>query len=421
MHGKGKYVQTALSSVEANWGHSPTVQKPRTSAWDRAALRFTSSLLAREAVVDVLLPFAVSRLVLLGIAILAASLLPWGPFPGTWIYTENVVVDALSRWDGRWYYSILEQGYWYYPGYESNVAFSPLYPLAIAAVSMLLRLDGAALQLLAGIAISHAAFLVALGALYALVRRDHDRKVAARTVLYLCVFPSTLFFSAVYADALYLALTVVSFLLARRRQWWLAGTLGFLAALARPHGALILAPLAFEYLRQRQFRLSQVRFDAASLLLIPAGLAAWAVYLQQVTGDPSAFVGAQAAWGRGLVPPWETFARFLSAPLVLHGSSYDWSHSALDLAFTLGYGVLVALTWRLVSTTYALYATLLWLVMVSNGELAASMRYGLALFPAFIVLAIAGGNRLFHQSYLVASSSLAAVFMALFAAGYWVA
>src|SRR5215813_6126646 len=46
-------------------------------------------------------------------------------------------VDMWIRWDSRWYQRIATEGYSYSPIDQSSVAFFPLYPLLIRAVSLL--------------------------------------------------------------------------------------------------------------------------------------------------------------------------------------------------------------------------------------------------------------------------------------------
>lgn len=376
--------------------------------------------LAAWPVRDVLLPFALTRGLLTLVGVLAMALFPFGPFPGAWNGWERPWLDTWARWDGRWYLSVVRDGYSYVPGEQSNVAFSPLYPLLMRVVGVPFGGTDTG-WLVAGLVVSNAAFLVALLGLVALARLDFDEPTARRTALYLAVFPTSLFLSAVYADSLYLALAVWAFYAARRRTWWLAGALAALATLARPHGVLIGVPLLVEYLAQRRFHLQAVRPTVLALALIPLALAAWIAYLWQLTGDPLAFVSAQAGWGRGFTPPWETVARFFAEPLVPHGTLAGWDHSLLDLAFVGLFVAVAVASWRLLRRGYAVYATLVVLAMLSSGSLAAAPRYGLAIFPTFLLLALAGRQPWFHQAYLVGASMFAALFMALFSVGYWVA
>src|SRR5919202_251794 len=84
-----------------------------------------------------------------------------------------------------------------------------------------------------GVLISNLALLGALAVLYRLVRLDYGDTVATRTVWLFALFPTAFFFSAVYAEALFLLLTVASIYCARTDRWGRAAAFGFLAALTR--------------------------------------------------------------------------------------------------------------------------------------------------------------------------------------------
>ena len=58
------------------------------------------------------------------------------------------------------------------------------------------------------------------------------------------------FFSAVYTESLFLALSAGCFYLARRERWVWAGVLGGLAAATRSIGVLLVVPLAVLYLQE---------------------------------------------------------------------------------------------------------------------------------------------------------------------------
>src|SRR4029079_7965897 len=67
---------------------------------------------------------------------------------------------------------------------------------------------------------------------------------ARTTVLYLAIFPMSLFLQAIYAESLLLCLVVAAFLAAERNRWWVAGAMAGLAFLTRPTGFALAVPLA---------------------------------------------------------------------------------------------------------------------------------------------------------------------------------
>src|SRR5205814_10547943 len=127
-----------------------------------------------------------------------------------------------------------------------NIAFFPLYPLLIRVVLIAIGRTDQATGAFVGIVISNIALYVALLYLSALVARDFSLSLARRAVIYILIFPTTLFLSSVYAESLFLATAVASVYHARAGEWGRSGGAGALAALARPFGVLLLVPIAVE-------------------------------------------------------------------------------------------------------------------------------------------------------------------------------
>src|SRR5260370_36174952 len=61
------------------------------------------------------------------------------------------------------------------------------------------------------------------------------------------VLEMSVYVSAVYAEALFMALVNRCIYYARMQRWWLAGFLGGLAALTRPQGVLMVIVVGWEY------------------------------------------------------------------------------------------------------------------------------------------------------------------------------
>jgi hypothetical protein len=235
-------------------------------------------------------------------------------------HTGDVLAAPLGRWDSVWYLAIAGSGY----GDGAREAFFPLYPL-------LVRIAGAPLgSALVGGALASTALLgVALVVLHRLVALDHDRAVARNAVLVTALFPMSFFFSAVYSESLFLALSVGAVYAARLDRWAWAGVLGALAASTRSAGVVLLVPLALVYLwgtgppswRPRR----PLRADVLWLGLVPLGLAAYCGFLALQGLDPLAPFHAQDVWFRSWAGPfggvWDgTVAAWDGARQLLSGS-----------------------------------------------------------------------------------------------------
>jgi hypothetical protein len=205
------------------------------------------------------------------------------------------LLSPLARWDAVWYLRIADSGY---GGSEARAAFCPLYPLLVRALATPLGGSPAAL-LAAAYFVALSAFLGALVLLYRLVSLELGRPLARPAVLLLAVFPAAVFFGAPYAESLFLLMAVGAFLTARTDRWAWAGACGAGAAATRSAGILLLLPLAMLWWSSRRRRIR----DAAWLALVPAGLAAYGLFLGLAEGDALRFLDAQKAWSRELAVP----------------------------------------------------------------------------------------------------------------------
>ena len=362
-------------------------------------------------------------------------------------YFANALVAPLARWDSVWYLTIAKSGY---GGNVMRMAFFPLYPLLIHVVGFVTRSN-----LVAGVLISLVSLGVGLSLLYRLVRLDFSREVAELTVLLLAFCPMSFFFSAVYTESLFLALSVGSIYAARRERWWLAGLLGGLAALSRNGGIALIVPLAVIYVygprgtdpapapARPLLPRYRLRPDAAWLLLIPAGLGIYLGYLGIRYGQTFAPFTAEKVWYRqstfplitiwhGAEQAWNGLRQLLHGPnppyyIPLYAAGPTGAalqDIILFLFLVLGLTGLVAMARRL-PVAYTLY-TLALLVLaladpVSLQPLASLPRYMLVIFPLFIWGAQFVQRRGWQVPAICALAVLLGLFTAEFATWRWVA
>ena len=350
-----------------------------------------------------LAPFLLTRVLLAVVALAAAALVPPSAVCQVACHASNIpLLDVASRWDADPYLTIARDGY--RADAPSHVEYFPLYPF-------LMRMGGALFgsydaYLAAGLVISNLALFWALVYLARLVMLDHDGKTATKAAVYLLVFPTAVFLSVVYAESLFLLLAVAATYHARRREWLLAGALAALAALTRPFGAVVALPLAIEALRR------PVAFRGlASTLLAPAVFFAWLAVLWLITGDPRALLTAQAQWGRHFSLPLQAFADLFDP--AIYGFPY------VVLSLTVLIGALVVISWRVLRPSLAAYATAVFLVGMSTGSLTAAPRYYLAVFPAFMTLAVIAPPWL-GRAYVAIGATIGMVLTAMFAQWYWI-
>ncbi len=339
------------------------------------------------------------------------------------IRPDNILVDAFgSRWDTGFYLEIAEQGYTYKNVPLPSVAFFPLLPWMIRAVSML---TGDAL--IAGLLISNTATLGATLLLYRLVDAEWGQDVADRTVWYMLIFPTSFFGMAIYSEALFLLLAIGSLYFARQRFWESAGLLGFFAGLTRPVGIIIAPMLLVEWLQQR-FRTSEQAppWLALGAAIAPClGLAAYMLYLSMLFGDPLAFMHAVSAWGRTPQVPLQFIVDILQTPdggwwaAILTGRLFldNWVDLLMAVLFMILGGILLyQRRW-----SEGVFVLLGILIPFSSGLLISQRRYVWVLFPAYILLARWGTNAWIDKIITTLFLLGLALFVVLFANWYWVA
>lgn len=148
--------------------------------------------------------------------------------------------DGWSQFDGPRYEEIARSGYTYLAGHPSNIVWFPLYPMAMRALRPLVG-DLA----VAGVVVTWCGGLLAVVAFWAWIR---DRGLAGRSAAValglLLVYPYGYYlYGVVYADALFLGLTVSAFVLVHRRHLVLGGIVGALATATRPSGLAVVPGL----------------------------------------------------------------------------------------------------------------------------------------------------------------------------------
>lgn len=362
-----------------------------------------------QTVREVLLDFVATRLAIIVIAELAAIII--GQRAGTHVQeSSNLLLNVWGRWDAVHYLDIATQGY-----QGTDMAFFPLYPFLIRVLG---NLSGN--HLIAGLVISNASFFFGLLFLYKLLEHEYDRSTARRAIFYVSIFPSAVFFSAVYTESLFFMLTVASFYYMRSHRWWIAGAIGLFAAMTRVEGVLLLVPFLIEWYAQNKTSLKAGVLNLVPAALIPAGLVIYMAYLWVLRADPLYFSHVQIHWNRHFAPPWVSLINAFGK--IAHATQDQTvANQSLEVAFTLlMIGVLIG-GWRQLRPSYIAYMALSILVPMSTSSLMSMPRFALVLFPMFAILARWGERSSVNNLILAFSLPLLGLFTVLFADWYWVA
>ncbi|OGY17240.1 MAG: hypothetical protein A2784_02050 [Candidatus Chisholmbacteria bacterium RIFCSPHIGHO2_01_FULL_48_12] len=356
------------------------------------------------------------RLALVVIAGVGMVILPFKPsFP----YAETLLLPygsplfwSWANFDGVHYIGIAEKSYFA----QFTQAFFPLYPLLIRALNQLVHNS-----ILNGLIISNVSFLGSLWLLYKLARLDLSASVARRTLIFLLVFPTSFFFASLYTESLFLLVTLASFYAARQRRWLLAGVCGALAAATRILGILLIPALLIEYLASPK----RSRWDWWTLLLPAAGLLLYMYYLNVSFHDPLYFLHAQPAFGAGrsgdkIILLYQVFWRYLKMLRTVPVASLVYYTVAQEFIAGLVFLCLSLLAFKFTRRSYAVFGILAYILPTLTGTFSSMPRYGLVLFPAFLILGRIKNQTIRHWLYAI-SLMLLIINVVLFTRGYWVA
>ena len=368
-------------------------------------------------------------------------------------YLGNLLAAPFARWDSVWYLAIAHGGYHHE---AARTAFFPLYPLLLRGVGIVIGSD-----LIAGVLVSIVAFAVALVVLYRLVALELGDELARLTVMLIAFCPMSYFFSALYSESLFLALSLACILQARTGRWAYAGIFGALAAAERNTGVVLIVPVVLLFLYgpradrapapppagASRLRSLVPRYrpspSLAWALLVPAGLGVYVLVLALSTGDGLAPFHAQQVWFRhfagpfggvwdGAVAAWDGLRQLLHGPappvyfanaggdpLVVAGQNL------MLFAFLVAGAVALIGSFRRLPFAYGAYSLVALALPLSYPvtpqPLMSLPRYEVVLFPLFMWSAWWLKRRRLDASGLAALAVLLGLFTAEFATWRFVA
>ncbi len=217
-----------------------------------------------------------------------------GP-PGVFWNVDIAFFRLFARWDSAYYMDIAK--YWYSLGPE-HWAFFPLYPILLKITSMPLRsilgIDPA--LAVAGFLVNHVLFGISVILLHKLTYALYqDERLAFLTCLFYSMYPGSFFYSAIYSEALFMALMLGSLYCLEGDRWLISAFLASLASLTRSIGVLLFIPILERALRSKG-RSRLFGLCMSSLPIISSFL--WFFYAGTVTGDWGLYLHVQSKyWG----------------------------------------------------------------------------------------------------------------------------
>lgn len=330
--------------------------------------------------------------------------------------------ERWFRWDAIWYGSIAQDGYQYAGTREpSNAGFFPLFPLVSGAAH---RLTGLPVSV-SGPLVSTVAACIGCWLLYRITRREtDDPEAAGRSAVYLLAYPGAFYLAIGYTEALYMLCGLAAFWWAREARWGYAGVASFLAGLTRLHGPLLVVPLAYEYMRQRNFRLRDIRADVIGVTGGAWGVLAFMGYLGLQFGEPMAYFQVQGLFfnrkmAAGAFPsfPGTTLANYLTGFVTTPPST----ETTIEIVILILFLILTLEAWVRLPRMYGVYMLTMSLFVLASGDLNGLPRYSTPVFPIFMALGLMGRRLWADRAILILMILAQGILALMFSNGYWIA
>jgi hypothetical protein len=308
-------------------------------------------------------------------------------------------------------------------GGRSNLAFFPVYPMAMRFAGQLLGGRPSDLYI-GGIVVAWLATCGGMVMLYCLARLDLDSAASERAVLFALLHPFAFFFGTVYTESTYLLLAVTAMYGFRTGRWWLGGTAGALLTATRVTGIMVWPALAWAAWRYTRDRASDGASRSRALVaglavaMVPAGLVGFSAFCYHLSGNPLEWMASIERWnyapgGHPLTSLSTLIVTLFTQPYhyLVHNAMapYDTLNGLLAIT-TL---VLTPLVWWRFGTAYGLLLVSSLLLPLSSGQYEGLGRYSSVLFPIALLLGTIR-NPLTSSLLIGASTALYMLCLALF-------
>ncbi|MBU6401603.1 MAG: hypothetical protein KGS61_14900 [Verrucomicrobia bacterium] len=324
-----------------------------------------------------------------------------------------IFASHFATWDAAHYLFLSELGYG--PGVRSD-AFYPLWPLLVRWVSALTGGHDVIVGMILANVLSAAAFVL----FYAAAGRRFGESVAKWALVWLAVFPGSLFYQFLYSEPVFFLLVVGLWFGLERRRYGVAWVSASMLPLARAVGVFCVLPIGWHLLMRRPVgpmrgwqwvERERERMDAEGgsspglkpgggmadagaahgmpygLLLAP--LLGWGIYLALMwgwTANPFEGIEAQKYWGvHSVCNLWDVpkFVIGWFTPTQWH----EFTGSTLDRLMFLVLVYTLPVIWRL-GKDLVVWTYVLAILPAMSGTFTSYTRFASEAFPMFLALAV---------------------------------
>jgi hypothetical protein len=209
-------------------------------------------------------------------------------------------------------------------------------------------------------------------------------------------FPTAIFFSAAYAEIVFMAFALWAMFFFERNRALPAAACLALAALTRSHGMLLVASVVAGALVERKWKMT---FVCAAVSGVAIG--AYLYWQYSKFGDPLAFVHARRAWGFHDLPPMNYIKAYWEDTKNGGRAMEGW----FDFVCIPWLAISGVFAWRRLGPAYGFFVLAILGVTMWQGQVWALGRIALCAFPGFILLGVWSKNRALGRTLLVAGIS----------------
>ncbi len=362
--------------------------------------KISISKLAANDTVKVLLITVASRVFVAAVAVLCIKVFTTGNLN---------FFDLFVRSDSAFYLDIAKNGYPQGVPSPSEItgtaagspvpsviayaqwAFFPLYPaLMSTGIAFTPFLPTQDALVLAGYIISNISSFVAAYFFFKITSKHFNTKVALASTVFFSFFVGGLYYSGVFSEALFMALSLGAFYYMEENKLAGAVFLGFLASLTRSIGFLIFIPFAVLAIYQltKHQKTDALKLFLASIIVASPYLL-WNIVGYAMTGVfPVHVIAHDSNWG--VYPPLlSQFSGYYHTPIPTSVEAFYVTGLVLML-IPLAYFLLrTKFIFKVETTTlgyWAFYAALLYGSIFTNATIFSILRYAVPLLPMYWVL-----------------------------------
>ncbi|MEM2514610.1 MAG: mannosyltransferase family protein [Candidatus Bathyarchaeia archaeon] len=238
----------------------------------------------------------ISRFLLVLIAFLSNTIFgSRTPFEGENLPDQDIpLLNLFARWDSGYYINIARDGY----TVLSQWAFRPLFPLILKSTSFLFTSQDPPTPLnliIIGFFMNNMLYIISLLLFYKLsLSLKISFEEAFICTLIFAIYPTSFIFSAIYPEALFITLLLISYYYLEERKILLSSLFMFLAGLCRPEGFTASLIYLIKGLHERKERKKYAIASLISLFSLPAFL----IYSLLKTGNIFTPLEAETLWAR---------------------------------------------------------------------------------------------------------------------------